>query len=53
MEVFNIIAGIASIVSLFLSIFAVTKVVKINNTIKSKKIEGSNINQGKNITINH
>lgn len=35
MEIFNVIAGVASIISLLLSIFAVTQVVKIKSVIKN------------------
>ena len=44
MEVFNIISGICSIIGLALSIFATTKVIKIekNNIIQKNKMTGNN-----------
>ncbi len=49
METFNIIAGIASIVSLLISIFAISKVYKIekNINISVDKSVGNNQSQNK------
>ncbi|MEM1486205.1 hypothetical protein V6615_15240 [Oscillospiraceae bacterium PP1C4] len=38
MEMFNIISGICSIVGLALSIFATTKVIKLDMSINSKRV---------------
>ena len=52
MELFNIIAGLCSIASLLMSIFAVSKVVRIENQYKLNLSQsGSGIQAGGNIQI--
>lgn len=62
MDVFNLIAGCASILSLLISIFVATSVInirnnihfgdtnKVKNSIKRTQMENSTINQGVNNT---
>lgn len=54
MELFNIISGVCSIIGLLLSIFAVTRVVKISNKIKMNNKSNETKKQsatGKNINL--
>lgn len=46
MELFNIIAGVASIASFIISLFVASKVIKISNTISV----GSNNDDSRNLT---